>query len=136
LITPYASFIRRLGALFYDSLIVLALLIFSTWLLLPFTAGEPIGPGQFFYQVYLLLIVDGYYVVFWVMGGQTVGMRAWKIKLVSEDGAALSWRQAIVRLLWAVLTLLPAGIGLWAALFDTEGRAWYDRLAGTKMVRI
>ena len=136
MITPYASFMRRIGAVFYDSLIVLALLIFGTWLLLPFTAGAPIGPGQFLFQVYLLVIVDGYFIIFWVKGGQTVGMLAWKIKVVSEDGSDLSWKQSCVRLLWAVLTLLPAGLGLWMALFDAEGRAWYDKLAGTKVVRI
>jgi uncharacterized RDD family membrane protein YckC len=131
----HASFLRRLGAILYDLLMILAILMISTWLLMPLTGGNPIRPGDLAYQLYLLLVCSGYYIGFWVFGGQTVGMRAWRIKLQTLAGTPLSWEQATKRLLWAVLTLIPCGLGLWVALFQKQRRAWYDVLAGTIVIR-
>lgn len=128
------TFLRRCGAIFYDSLITLAVLMLGTWLIMPFTDGQAISPGLIIYQLYLLTLSGFYFVGFWVYCGQTVGMRAWKIKLETEQGGPLSWQQAINRLFWAWVTLLPAGVGLWAALFNSEQRTLYDRFSKTRMV--
>lgn len=133
--TQPASLIRRLGAIFYDSLILLAILMLGTWLIMPFTNGNPVSPGVLIYQLYLLLLGGFYYVGFWVYCGQTVGMRAWRIKVVNSDGSPLSWKQGTLRAFYALITLLPAGLGLWYMLFNAEKQTWYDRMTHTHVIR-
>lgn len=130
----YPGFFRRLGTILYDMLIMLALFMIGTWVLLPLTDGQAISPGNVMYQLYLLLIVTAYYTAFWVYGGQTLGMRAWRIRVLTLENQPLSWKQALKRAGFAVLTLLPAGCGLWWALFQPKRQALYDQLAHTQVV--
>ena len=130
-----ASFLHRLGAIFYDALILLALLMLSTWILMPFTNGEAIEAGEIAYQLYLLVICCGYYLGFWLYGGQTVGMRAWRIRIRTLENTPLTLKIAGQRLLWAVLTLLPGGFGLWFALFRADRQTLYDMRAKTALYR-
>ena len=72
---------RRLGAIFYDSLLVLALMFLGT---LPFVAmrgGEPVESGDYLYQLTLSLIVYLFFVSYWSRYGHTLGMQAWRLKL-------------------------------------------------------
>jgi uncharacterized RDD family membrane protein YckC len=71
---------------------------------------------------------------FWVHGGQTLGMKAWRLRLVGPGGAAVGWRTALIRFAAGVLSALPAGLGLWWAALDRERRAWHDRLSGTRLL--
>jgi uncharacterized RDD family membrane protein YckC len=132
----YAGFFRRCGAILYDTLIILAFLLIGTLILLPFTGGQAIEPQNFIYQIYLLAIELGYFVAFWVHGGQTLGMRAWRIRVQTLNGKRLSWSQGITRLCWATVTVLPLGLGLWWALFNPERQTLYDRLAKTQVVMV
>ena len=75
-----------------------------------------------------------FHIGFWKHGGQTLGMRAWKIKGLREDGAPLSVRDAAVRYLAAILSALPLGLGYLWSLFDPHRRAWHDRLSHTMLV--
>jgi uncharacterized RDD family membrane protein YckC len=125
---------RRLGALLYDSLLLLGILFFATLALLPFR-GTAFGPHSLAYQAYLLLATFLFFGGFWTHGGQTLGMRAWKIKLCAAAGGPVSWRQAGVRFASALLSFGLLGLGFFAALADPEKRCWHDRLAGTRMAR-
>lgn len=87
-------------------------------------------------DVWLLALAAAYFVVSWVKVGQTIGMRAWKLKLVLEDGGRVDTRVAVLRFLLALVSLAVAGCGFWYALFDPEKRAWHDKLCGTRMVRL
>lgn len=49
------------------------------------------------YQFYLLAICFLFYGGFWVRGGQTLGMRTWRIKLVRQDGGPITWTIALKR---------------------------------------
>lgn len=130
-----ASFFRRLSAISYDLLILLALLMVGTWILMPFTGGEAIDAENRIYQLYLLGIGCGYYLFLWRYGGQTVGMRAWRLRLQTSTGLPLTWQIASKRLGWAIITLLPFGLGLWVALFHPYKQTLYDILAGTKVYK-
>jgi uncharacterized RDD family membrane protein YckC len=134
-----AGLLRRLAAIFYDTLLVAALLMFVTWLLLPLTGGRPIAAESphwwmLAYRALLLASVVAYFGFFWTRGGQTLGMRAWRIRVVRNNGATLGWREAGVRLAAALLSALAAGLGYLWALVDREGLTWHDRLSRTRIV--
>ncbi|WP_366929721.1 RDD family protein [uncultured Thiodictyon sp.] len=132
---------RRLGALLYDSILLFALLLLATALLIiPYDllAARPYPQGEWLYrtlfQAYLLAVIVGFYVYFWTHGGQTLGMSAWRLRVLRDDGGRLSARDALRRLAWAALSLAPVGLGLWWCLFDREHLAWHDRRSRTRLV--
>ena len=125
--------LRRLGALCYDSLLLLALLFLAMAVITPFTEEATIKAHQTIYFAYLLMVSFLFFGWFWTRGGQTLGMRAWKIRVVNREGRAISWGQALARFVLALATL---GLGLLWSLFDPEKMALYDRWSGTRVVRV
>jgi len=123
--------LRRLVAVLYDSLLLLAVLFFATAMLLPLNHGAAFTPDQFFYPAYLLLVSFAFYGWFWTHGGQTLGLRAWKIAVLSEDGRPITWRQAALRFVCALLSWGCLGLGFWWILIDQDRKAWHDRLSKT-----
>lgn len=130
-----ASLFKRCAAFVYD-LVVLVGLGASFTLLAVLLRGEAIAPGSLWFQLSLLGIVTVFFCGFWSNGGQTLGMRAWRIRVMAGDGAALSWPRALVRFAAGVLALLPLGLGLWWGIFDSQRRGWHDRLTNTRVVRV
>lgn len=131
---------RRLAAMFYDALLITALLMLVTALLLSFTRGQAIAaesPGwlRLAYRVLLAAVVAGYFGVCWTRSGQTLGMLAWKIRVLRANGERLRWRDAWLRLAAALLSWMAAGLGYAWLLFDRERLTWHDRLSGTRVVR-
>lgn len=129
-----APLFRRLAAFCYDLLLLVGLLASFT-LLTVLVRGGAIAPGSLWFQLALLAIVVVFFCGFWVRGGQTLGMRAWRIRVVSEDGGPISWPRAAARFAASLLSLLPFGLGFWWALFDARRRSWHDRLTGTRVIR-
>jgi uncharacterized RDD family membrane protein YckC len=118
----------------YDSLLLFAVLFAATFVLLPFTEGEAIAPNNLLYTVYILAVSFVYLGWFWTHGGQTLGMRAWGIRLVGGPQTAITWRRSLARFAGALLSWIPCGLGyLWAA-FDRDRLAWHDRLSRTRLV--
>ena len=120
---------RRLGALIYDALLAISILFFATAVLLPFTGGEAISSDNLVYPVYLLLVVFAYFGGSWCRGGQTLGMRAWRLKVVNTDGRRVSMSQALIRFATAA-----GGLGLLGMLVDGDRKPWQDRLSDTTVV--
>ena len=81
-----------------------------------------------------LLVILVFFCGFWLRGGQTLGMRAWRLMVVRDDGSPLTLRDALVRFASAVLSWAALGIGFLWSLFDRENLAWHDRLSGTRLV--
>jgi uncharacterized RDD family membrane protein YckC len=134
-----AGVLRRLGAMLYDGLIVAALLFVVTALFLPFTGGEAITPGQSgalerIYQAALVVVVVLFFGVFWTWRGQTIGMLAWRLRVQRPDGSALTWRDALIRLAGACVSLAALGLGYWWIWADRDQLAWHDRWSGTRVV--
>ena len=123
--------LRRLAAIAYDAFLLFALFFVATALVLPFTGGEAIAPGNETYLLYLLGVSYLYFSWCWTHGGQTLGMRAWHIRIRGVRGGPVPWRLATARFLAALLSWGACGAGfLWAAL-DAEHRSWHDRLSHT-----
>jgi uncharacterized RDD family membrane protein YckC len=134
-----AGVLRRFGAMLYDLLLVMALLFIVTALFLPFTGGEAITADRSIvierlYQSVLLLIVVLFFCVFWTWRGQTVGMLAWRLRVERSDGKLLTWRDALLRLAGASLSLAALGLGYFWIWIDRDKLAWHDRWSGTRVV--
>ena len=130
---------RRLAAASYDALVVLALWFIATAVAMPITRGAitPDHPlAELSFRLYLLAVGFAFFGGFWVRNGQTLGMLAWRVKLVQAgNGAKITWRQALLRYLAAYLSLIPVGLGFWWSLWDAEKKTWHDRLSGTELRR-
>lgn len=151
---------RRLAALVYDLLAVVAIVMVVGLLCQLATGGKLITTGPqvsipWWYQPLQGLAVAAYFISSWRYGGQTLGMRPWRIRLTRSDGGVPSWLQALLRVLVAaaplLLLMLNPLLGLrttlwiavlaWAvwfapALFDPRRRALHDLLAGTELRRL
>jgi uncharacterized RDD family membrane protein YckC len=136
---PAAGLLRRLAAMVYDSLLVVAVMMVVTALFLPLTGGEAITPAdsgalENVYRLVMLLLVIGFFGLFWTRRGQTLGMAAWRLKVERQDGKLLTWTDVLKRLGAACLSWLPAGMGFLWILVDRERLAWHDRLSHTRVV--
>jgi uncharacterized RDD family membrane protein YckC len=134
-----AGVLRRFGAMLYDLLLVMAMLFIVTALFLPFTGGEAITPDRSvaverIYQAVLLLVVVLFFCLFWTWRGQTVGMLAWRLRVERSDGTLLTWRDALLRLGGACVSLAALGLGYFWIWIDRDRLAWHDRWSGTRVV--
>jgi uncharacterized RDD family membrane protein YckC len=134
-----AGVLRRFGAMLYDTLLLaLAVLPIVTAVFLLFTRA-PITPGESgaierIYQATLLLVIVIFFCAFWTHGGQTVGMLAWRLRVERSDGSPLRWRDALVRLAGACVSLAALGLGYFWIWVDRDQLAWHDRWSGTRVV--
>jgi uncharacterized RDD family membrane protein YckC len=131
---PPCGLIRRLAAIFYDSLLLGALWMGATFPLLILTHGEAVPAGDPAYTLYLLLIGWVFFGWFWTRGGQTLGMRAWRIQVQTLDGLPIGWRAATFRYLAALLSWLCLGLGFLWQWVDHDRLTWHDRLSRTRLV--
>lgn len=107
---------KRLLAALYDSFLILATVFIATALTLPFTKGNISPSNNIYMSVYLLTVIYIFCAWFWTHGGQTLGMRVWKQRLISTNGCAISWQQSFIRFITAIPAwlLFIVGIILWA----------------------
>ncbi|BAW80452.1 RDD domain-containing protein [Candidatus Nitrosoglobus terrae] len=127
---------RRLGAIFYDGLLLAATWFVFTILILPLTGGKAIAAGNILYRLYLLLIAFIFFGGFWTHGGQTLGMRAWHLKVQQPNGGTITWLQALFRFGLALISWVLLGAGFWWILIDKEKKAWHDRFSKTELTLI
>ncbi|RUO64830.1 RDD family protein [Idiomarina ramblicola] len=144
---PSASFPRRFVSWVYDFLVAVAIIMLASalallfaallttfsWLVLPegmdHAAWLAQGP---WYSLYLITVVAAFFGWFWKRSGQTLGMRAWRLKLQNYDGSRLTSRQVFIRLLTCC-----AGLGnLWVLVDVKNRRAWQDYAAQTEVVTL
>ncbi|WP_111980402.1 RDD family protein [Algibacillus agarilyticus] len=121
---PRAGFRRRLAAMVYDLLVTAAIALaaaligllilqlfitvgvfslgnhdeISTWL-------QATAFGHLIFQAYLLFCITYFYIWFWSKGGQTVGMKTWRLRVQNENGHDISKKQALIRLVCSVFGL-------------------------------
>ena len=128
------TLIRRIGAMIYDGLLVLAVLFIST---LPFIAardGDPVESGELLYRLVLAAVIYVFFVGFWTRSGRTLGMQSWRLQLQTMAGGKVSIGAATLRFFAALLSWAPAGLGFIWSLWDKDGLAWHDRISKTRIV--
>ncbi len=104
-------FLKYLGALFYDVLIIITLFFTFTAIALMFRSGTAISSHTLWYQLSLFTLLYVYYAASYQLSGETIGMRAWKLKLIAGNGS-LSQKNILCRfglflpaVVWAILSL-------------------------------
>jgi uncharacterized RDD family membrane protein YckC len=127
---------RRLAALLYDSLLLLALWFIAVAIVLPLNRGEAFAPHNPLLTTYLLFISFCFYGWFWMHGGQTLGMRAWRLQLRNLRPGPMSWWQVLLRFLVAVPCGALFGLGYLWILVDRKHLSWHDRLSETTVVQL
>lgn len=124
---------RRLLAMLYDNLLVLALLMLATLPFIALRAGEAVEAGNALYRLTMLAIVYLFYVIFWAGYGRTLGMQSWRVRIETLDGGKPGVAAASLRFFAAMLSFAPAGLGFWWQLWDRDRLAWHDRLSKTRL---
>ncbi len=125
-----SSLIRRFAAIVYDLLLLASILFVATALVLPFNAGQAFE-AQIFYLLYLLIISFIFYGWFWTHGGQTLGLRAWKLQVLTFDSQSISWLQAFWRFSVAIISWSFFGLGFFWSLIDKNNFCWHDAFSKT-----
>ncbi len=129
------SLLRRCGAMLYDGLLIFATLMLAT---IPFIAargGDIVEPTEnTAYQVTMLLVIYAFFVFFWTYGGQTLGMRAWRLRVETWDGQIPTFSRATLRFVLAIVSLVPFGLGFFWQLWDKDRLTLHERYSGTRMV--
>ncbi|MBS0515411.1 MAG: RDD family protein [Proteobacteria bacterium] len=129
----------RLIAAVYDLFPLLALWFCAVLLALALTGGTldvHRVAHKLFVQALVLAITATYFVVSWLRGGQTVGMKPWRLRVVGADGGAIDLRRALLRFAVALVSFAALGAGFLWCLIDRERRAWHDIATGTLLVRM
>lgn len=136
-----AGFGRRCAALLYDALLLGAILMVFTAAMLFMTHGnallpDTVGAWVYLYRAALVVVIGAYFVINWVHSGQTLGMRAWRLHAVDEQGKRLTVGPAALRFACAVIAWLPAALGVLWLYVDHERLALHDRLSRTRLLHV
>jgi len=151
---------RRLVAMLYEAVLLVAIAFFAGVLFLFVSGGrEASGWLRVAQQAYLLVVFAAYFLWCWLRGGQTLAMKAWRIRLVAPGHARIPALLGLLRFAYAAIfvgaflvaiaaafahrnpwlafaTLAVSGIGLGWALVDRDRQFLHDRLAGTRLVLV
>lgn len=114
----------------YEAFLIFAVAFFAAWLFFFASGGRDATQGalRLELQIFILVVLAAYFLWCWLRGGQTLAMRAWRIRLVNVTPV-----RALVRFFLALL-LFPVSIP-WA-LVDRDRQFLHDRLAGTRLVLV
>ena len=137
---------RRLLSIFYDAVVLTGLLLVALALVI-IPLGLALGKEEWevvretrwmrlLTQLIAVSVLISFHVGFWRFGGQTIGMRAWRLRVRRDDGATLTLGDALKRYAAAWLSAVALGIGFTASLWDKQHRTWHDKISGTKLVVI
>lgn len=131
----YCGLPRRLMVMLYDSLIIVGLLMVASALALPFGELEKIAFRNIGFTLWLVFVCYVYLAGCWRMAGMTVGMRAWRVKLIDANGGDISWSRCSLRFITGFASLGVLGLGLFWSLFDRQKRCWHDIAGQTLLVK-
>ncbi len=124
---------RRIGAMIYDGLLILALLFLGTLPFLALNEGNSVDPDDVFYPLTMALIIFLFFTIYWSRYGRTLGMQSWGLRIETPDGNRPDFRHCCIRFFAALLSWLPFAAGFWWQLIDRDGYSWHDRLSGTRL---
>lgn len=146
---PPAGFLRRLGAMVYDSLLVIAMALTTAGILNVFAPRPVIPEGAETVSLEGMQTVSGpllgsliflqtfaFFAFFWMVHGRTLGMQAWRLRVIDAAGHRITATQALQRFVAAIPALLLFGIGYFWLFVDRSGLTWPDRASGTRVVRL
>jgi uncharacterized RDD family membrane protein YckC len=145
IIVKDAALWRRLAAMVYDSIVIIAI-----WMVVGFIVLSAFGIDQAqivendhvvmdpYYRITLfssmLLSAYLFFAWFWTHSGQTLGMQAWKIRVQNSDASAISYKQSLIRCITAPFSFVLFGAGYFYLFFNTERLTLPDLLSRSIVV--
>ncbi len=143
---PPAPLWRRLMAIIYDGMLVIAIWFITTMLymliktmVIGTEAMQAIAEDETFsgdpaLTACLFGATFFFFAYFWQKLGQTLGMQVWRIRIQNADGTAIGWRQALLRFVLAAIAGACFGLGYLWMLWDKERKTWQDRYSMSVVV--
>ena len=131
----YVTIWRRSASILYDSLLVLAVLIVMSLPFFSFNLEENLSL-KINVQIYYYLITQYFFVWFWVNNEGTLGMKTWKIKIVSEDGNKISYIEAIIRFNTAIFSFIFFGLGFLMCFLRKDKKCLHDFISKTVLIKL
>jgi len=132
------GFFKRVFSLIYDSLAVIGIIL-SLSLLLVLVNGGTTEENKLASLIQFLIITFSgpcFYTYFWIANnGQTLGMQAWKIQLVSNN-KELTVKDCLYRCFISVISFLIFGIGYFLILFRKDNKSLSDLLTNTQIIDV
>ena len=151
------SLSRRLACFIYEGVLLFGVVMIAGYLFSSLTQQRNAMLGRHGLQAFLFVVLGIYFVWFWSHGGQTVAMKAWHVRLVTDRGGPVSQRLALARYvlswLWfvpallalylaevhglvAIFGVLATGVLAYAALarLNPQRQFWHDAACGTRLV--
>jgi uncharacterized RDD family membrane protein YckC len=158
-----ASLWRRIGALGYEALLLVAMAFVAGFVFLPFLPKDPtkqtLTVPSTAARVTMFCVLVGafaaYYGWCWSGGRRTLPQKTWRLRLIDHLGNPPTWRRALARYAacWIGPVLALAGAALlhssghprnalaflavnycWA-IVDPRRQFLHDRVAGTRVIR-
>ena len=126
---------RRLASIFYDGVLVVAIVIITSLPFYSFNVEESFLL-KLTMQLYFYLIIQYFFVWFWVNSAATLGMKSWKIKIVDINGNNISYKKAIVRFNVSILSISIFGLGFLISLFRKDKKGLHDIISRTQLIKI
>ena len=130
---------RRLSAALIDHVILLTVDLIVVYFTIKM-AALPLAEWRSLPPVplasFLMLVKLAYFATFTLVGGQTIGKMALRIRVVGEDGSPLDPGRAFQRTLVGAVSLLAVGAGLVPLLVGSDRRGFHDRVARTRVVAV
>ena len=130
-----ASIRRRLACAVYECIVSLAILLLAG---LAFHAvvrtTVAYEQARIYFQAYLVFTIGIYYCWHWTRIGQTLPMKTWRLRLVTDSGKLIGRSHALARYCLAWISLLSFGLGFLWAFIDTDGQFLHDRILHTRIV--
>lgn len=121
----------RLAAILYDTLIILAIWVFTIVALVTLIGDAVLGAWV---QTLLFIEMYAFFAFFWCLRGQTLGMLAWHLRIRSDG--PFTPTQALGRFVGGMASFATLGLGFVWMWFDRDRMTWSDRLSGSIIVRI
>lgn len=132
---PPGGLLRRILALPYELLLMFAVaMLIGACFPGAIEPHEMSSPRRHLFQGALLAALCAYFAICWRLGGHTLPMKTWKLRVVQQNGEQVSARGALLRSLLAVISFGSAGIGVAWALLDPDRQFLHDRLCHTRIV--
>ena len=137
----YAGLFRRLFAIFYDCFLLVAILFIVSMMVTALNDGRAVEPGDTLYPIFVVLVFGLSYLYFswfWTHGGQSLGMKTWRIKLQNDgqtnSDQSIGWKTASIRFISALFSWGVFGLGFVWAVFDNKNRCWHDMSSKTVLI--
>lgn len=131
---PISTAWRHVAAFIYDLFPIIGLWLITSVVVVLLRGGDEVPPGTLWFQLLLGAECVFYFVFSWKKGGQTLGMRAWKIGI--EDFQNMSWLQSLSRFIAGLLSTLLLGAGIWYKKLDRRQHSWMDYAGGHRTVNV